>query len=119
MTALFSSPDPTALRADDQRLRRLLAMASICSALGVPRADWPLFSRWADQLAHPASDAAHRGTLYDVYAYVDVMVADRCSNLRNDLLSDLIMAQVDGVELDSDELRRLVAGALLDLGARA
>ncbi len=135
MTTFFSSADPTMRPAEDIRLRGFVATAFtphrigqvrtapthaasvpfICSALGVPRADWPLLSRWADQLAHPASDAAFRGALYDVYAYVDVMVADRCNNLKDDLLSDLIMAQVDGDGLDSDELRRLVAGALMDV----
>jgi cytochrome P450 len=87
----------------------------ICSALGVPRSDWPLFSRWAADLAVPTSRRDFRGTVYDVYAYVDVMVADRCRNLRGDLISKLIMAEFEGDELDSDELRQLVVGALMDV----
>lgn len=129
MTTLASSTD----RTEDNRLRRLVATACtpfrieqlrtaaldggpvpfICSALGIPREEWPLFYRWTDQLRQPTSDAAFRGALYDVYAYVDVMVADRCNNLKDDLLSDLIMAEVDGEALDSDELRMLVAWALM------
>lgn len=135
MTAAFSSTDPSPCRTEDSRLCRLGAVAFprrrteqlrnsvthgvtvplICSALGVPREDWALFSRWTDELTRPTSDGTFRSALYDVYAYVDVMVADRCRSLKDDLLSDLIMVQVDGDELDSDELRRLVAGALMCL----
>lgn len=135
MTTSFALTDQTVRHAEDSRLRRLVGTAFtpyrierlrttptdevsvpfVCRALGIPRTDWPLLSRWADQLMRRTPDAAFRGALYDLFAYVDVMVADRCNNLKDDLLSDLMMAHVDGDELDSDELRRLVAGALMDL----
>jgi cytochrome P450 len=48
----------------------------------------------------------------ELYAYIDVMVADRCRNLRDDLLSDLILAEADGDELTADELRMLISTLL-------
>lgn len=74
----------------------------VCAALGVRRADWDRLARWAD-------DVTDLDTLYH---YVDVMVAQRCAQLTDDLLSDLIVADIDHDGLTSDELRRLVATLL-------
>lgn len=135
MTTFYGPPESSMHRAETRTLHGLIATAFtlyrteradaaatesvtvplICSALGVPRSDWPLFSQWADELAVPTSRRDFRKTLYGVYAYVDVMVAERCRNLRDDLISKLIMAEFEGDELDSDELRRLVVGALMDV----
>jgi hypothetical protein len=38
---------------------------------------------------HAISDVTFRGALYDLYAYVDFLVAVRCRNLEDDLLPDL------------------------------
>lgn len=78
---------------------------NVCAMLGVPREDWGLFARWTDDL----SDERTRDALY---AYVDVMVAQRCWRPTDDLLSRLIADGVNGEELTADELR-LVVGTLL------
>jgi cytochrome P450 len=80
-------------------------MSVLCAALGVPRQHWHLFTRWADDPATPK-------TLDELYAYIDVMVAERCWKPADDLLSDLIRVEVDGDELTADELRMLVSGLL-------
>jgi cytochrome P450 len=74
----------------------------VCAALGVPRADWERLARWADDVTD----------LDGLYHYVDVMVANRCAHLTDDLLSDLIVADIDHNGLTSEELRRLVATLL-------
>jgi cytochrome P450 len=74
----------------------------VCAALGVKRSDWERLARWADDVAD----------LDALYHYVDVMVADRCGRMRDDLLSDLIVADIDHDGLTSDEIRRLVATLL-------
>ena len=74
----------------------------VCAALGVRRADWERLARWADDVTD----------LDALYHYVDVMVAQRCGHLTDDLLSDLIVADIDRDGLTSDELRRLVATLL-------
>jgi cytochrome P450 len=81
---------------------RQSSIAAVCEALGVPRQDWHLFSRWAaGPLTPKALDALH--------AYVDVMIADRCRRSTDDLLSRLIELEVDGEELTVDDIRRFVA----------
>jgi cytochrome P450 len=92
----------------------------ICAALGVPRADWQLFSRWADELMNLASNRGDTSSMVksldELHSYIDVMVADRCRKLTDDVLSELILAEADGDELEADEFRMLV-GTLLTAGA--
>ena len=57
--------------------------------MGVPRQDWRVFARRADQPLTPK-------TRDEAFAYLDVMVADRCRRPGDDLLSALIQLEVDG-----------------------
>ena len=50
--------------------------------------------------------------LDELFAYVDVMIADRCRKPGDDLLSALIQAEIDGEELTVDDLRAIVASLL-------
>jgi cytochrome P450 len=73
----------------------------ICEALGAPRKDWSLFSRWAcGPLTPTATDELH--------AYLDVIIADKCRNAGHDLLSTLIQLQVDGQDLTVNDLQVIV-----------
>ena len=74
----------------------------VCAALGVPRNDWRLFWRWAD-------DAASPKVFDELCAYLDVMLADRCRRPANDLMSHLIQVEADGHELTVDDVHMLVA----------
>ena len=88
----------------------------VCAMLGVPPEDWNSFALWAAELTdqprrtmretvvHPALDALH--------AYVDVMVAERCAHRTDDLLSELIGAEIDGLGFTADELRLSVTTLL-------
>jgi cytochrome P450 len=71
-----------------------------CASLGVPRRDWASISRWAW-----VNDAESMRALD---SYVDLMIADRCWKLTDDLMSDLVLADVDGDGLTADELRAVV-----------
>jgi cytochrome P450 len=85
------------------------SIATVCEALGVPRRDWPLFSRWsAGHLTPNAVDA--------LCQYVDVMIADRCRKPGGDLLSQLIDLEVDGEGLTTDDIRSYVVGLVADIG---
>jgi cytochrome P450 len=93
----------------------------ICALIGAPRADWAQFSRWAEaifKMVNFAVDLAEempeilRGWA-ELDSYVDEMVAERRHRLTDDLLSDLIRAEVDGDRLNADELRMTVASLLL------
>jgi cytochrome P450 len=85
-------------------------IAAISEALGVPRKDWRLFSRWAERLPEPKA-------LDELNAYVDVMIADRCRKPGDDLLSELIQAEVNGEELTVDDLRKIVAAMVAGASA--
>jgi cytochrome P450 len=87
---------------------RRRSIADVCALLGVPGKDWHLFKRWA-------AESLNSKALDELYAYVDVMIAERCRRPGDDLLSKLIEAGIDEAELTVDELRAvvvaLVAGA--------
>lgn len=91
----------------------------ICALLGAPRQDWHLFSRWADDIFKMFSwdlgdhaDEVEAAWL-QLDDYVDTMVQGRSCALTDDLLSDLIRAEVDGDRLTHSELLMLAGGVLL------
>jgi hypothetical protein len=84
------------------RTTRSHSIAGVCAQLGVPHKDWHLFGRWAGQ---PLTSKA----LDELYACVDVMIAERCRRPGDDLLSELIQNGIEGEELTVDELRAVVA----------
>ena len=77
------------------------SVSSVCEAFGIPRKDWPLFSRWAAAAGPVDIDAADQ--------YLDVLIAERCRKPADDLLSRLIEFEVDGIELTVEDIRRYVA----------
>jgi cytochrome P450 len=82
-------------------------VGGVCAILGVPEQDRNLFARWAVGEDPDALDA-----------YVDVMIADRCCRLTDDVLSELISTGVAGEDLTADEIRVAVR-AMLVLAHRA
>jgi cytochrome P450 len=91
---------------------RRYPIAGVCALLDVPRKDWQLFSRWADESLTSKS-------LDVLFAYVDVMIADRCRKPGDDLLTQLIHLEVDGEELTVDRLRAIVASLVAGGSCRA
>jgi cytochrome P450 len=93
----------------------------ICALLGAPPEDWPLFSAWADDIKKVFDwNVANDGlvilaALEQLDAYIEQMIARRRHTLTDDLISDLIRAEVDGDRLTRVELVRL-AGGLLTAG---
>jgi hypothetical protein len=81
------------------------SVRTVCASLGVPSADWNLVAQWAAELGeHRTHDALD--------AYVDVMIAERCSCATDDLLSELISTGVAGLDLTAEEIRLAVAAML-------
>ena len=91
----------------------------ICGLLGAPRAEWQLFSDWADDIfkALTWNVADHATVIMAAFdqldAYIDAMVAQRRHNLTDDLISELIRAEDDGDRLTAVELRMLAEGLLM------
>jgi cytochrome P450 len=91
------------------RTARHRSIDDVCALLGVPPKDWLLFKRWAgESLTSKALD--------QLYAYVDVMIADRCCKPGTDLLSQLIATGVDDEDLTVDELHAIVAALVSRAG---
>ncbi|MFI5511608.1 cytochrome P450 [Mycobacterium sp. NPDC051804] len=91
----------------------------ICAMLGTPSEDWHLFSDWADDVFkvfdwNVVNDEAVIVAAWNAMKdYLDGMVIARRDALGNDLLSDLIRAEVDGDRLTHDELLMLAATLLM------
>jgi len=77
----------------------------IARILGLPRADYPRFQRWALELTSVSANwdrgVAASVALRDYFA--DVM-AERRARPGDDLISDLVQAEVDGEKLGDEEI---------------
>jgi cytochrome P450 len=91
----------------------------ICAMLGTPPQDWHLFSDWADDIfkvfdwnvVNDQTDILRAWKALE--NYLDDMVTRRRDALADDLLSDMIRAEVDGDRLAHDELLTLAATLLM------
>jgi cytochrome P450 len=91
----------------------------ICAMLGTPPSDWHLFSDWADDVfkifdwnvVDDEPDILRAWNALE--AYLDGMVTRRRDALTDDLLSDMIRAEVDGDRLAHDELLMSAATLLM------
>lgn len=70
---------------------------NVCTMLGIPVEDRSMVAGWAANLSQGVAFESLR-------SYVDVMVADRCWRITDDLLSKLILEGVGGMDLTSDEI---------------
>jgi cytochrome P450 len=108
-----------------------LPLLVIAEMLGVPVADRPRFKRWSDVIIAGADEgvAATLATVQELFAYFHGVLEARRRDPREDLVSALALAEVDGERLADDEvlifcLTLLVAGNettrnLIAGGARA
>ena len=84
-----------------------LPMNLIAEMMGIPREDWPEFRRWSDAIiasAGGATDAGTVGVMGEMFAYFTEHLADRRRTPRDDLVSTLAHAEIDGDRLSDPEL---------------
>ena len=92
-----------------------LPMMVIAEMIGIPAADWPRFRGWSDailKLSYTRSgdeDAAQafgefRATTAEMNDYLTEMIAERRAAPRDDLLTRLVAAEVDGERLEQEEI---------------
>jgi cytochrome P450 len=83
--------------------------------IGIPLADWPRFKRWSDvilKLSYTRSDGAEAGRARSEFKavtaemndYLAEMIAQRRAAPRDDLLTRLVEAEVDGTRLTQEEI---------------
>lgn len=92
-----------------------LPVAVIGSMLGVPRDDWPRFRRLVREVTlcvEPAPSATQLATAdaaaVEMNDYFDTLIADRRAHPREDMISGLVRAEVEGDRLTPGELTSLV-----------
>jgi len=77
----------------------------IARILGLPRSDFPMFQRWAIGITSVTSDwergMAASAALRDYFACV---LEERRKKPADDLISELVVAEVDGRTLDDEEI---------------
>jgi cytochrome P450 len=92
-----------------------LPIQVIATMIGIPAQDWPQFKRWSDGIlklsyARAGGTEAEEalGEFYIATAemgpYLEKMIAERRATPRNDLLTRLIEAEVDGERLSFEEI---------------
>ena len=95
-----------------------LPLQVISDLLGVPEEEWPTFFRWSEAVIPGATDwpEEERARLsMDMVTYLLAAAADRRASPRDDIISELGAAEVDGDRLTDAELgmflvQLLVAG---------
>lgn len=93
----------------------------ICEMMGVPAADRPKFTEWTSAATHLLAallsdpDVVARGVeaANKLAEYFTALIAERRSDLRDDILSDLIRAEEEGDRLGGDELLSQCIGLLI------
>jgi cytochrome P450 len=77
----------------------------ICGLVGVPLEDSAQFHQWSEQIntgpLHPDVGMAASGAMRD---YLAPIVEDRRANPRDDVISDLVHAEIDGERLTDEKI---------------
>ncbi|MFE6844928.1 cytochrome P450 [Streptomyces sp. NPDC057686] len=87
-----------------------LPIQTICEMVGVPPGDERLVFDWSNRMAGgqdpELSAGRHDSDLAaaEIYAYCDALAAERRARPREDILSTLVHAEVDGDRLTADEI---------------
>ena len=95
-----------------------LPVMVVADLLGLPQSDHTLITKWAVaklgvKFDFDVSDESFVASMEDIErdmdAYLDEQIAERTKSPRDDLISQLISAEVEGERMDAAELRRFVA----------
>jgi cholest-4-en-3-one 26-monooxygenase len=87
-----------------------LPLEMICEMIGLPEADWARMFELSNRLVgfddpeYRASPEDGAAAATEIYGYCDQMAAERRARPRDDLMSVLVHAEVDGERLDDLEL---------------
>jgi len=90
-----------------ERIAIPLPMFVIAELLGVPRSDQAAFRRWSDAMIEAGGNGPSQETIAvaaELFAYMLAQVAERRRSPREDVLSTLALAELDGERLTDAEL---------------
>lgn len=92
-----------------------LPMKVVAGMIGIPLSEWATYKRWSDMILRlsysrsggPEAERALKEfteATIEMRAYLDGMIAERRARPRDDLLTHLIEAEVDGERLSAEEI---------------
>jgi cholest-4-en-3-one 26-monooxygenase len=88
----------------------LLPLETICEMIGLPEADWPRIFELSNRMVgfddpeYQALPDDGMAAAAEIFAYCDGIAADRRANPRDDIMTALVQAEVEGETLTVDEL---------------
>ncbi|MCA9879206.1 MAG: cytochrome P450, partial [Thermomicrobiales bacterium] len=88
-----------------------LPVTVICEMLGIPEADREQTRRWSENLLKPMREEEAEEIGRDIgefIAYLRALFAERRATPRDDLITDLLQAEVEGDKLTEDEVLAMV-----------
>jgi cytochrome P450 len=95
----------------------------IAMLMGVPRADWPLFRRWSDEVVegtYVSRNRTERGEGFggghpEFAAYIDALIAERrgSGERPDDFVTRLLETEIDGLRLTDVEVRTQLINLIL------
>jgi cytochrome P450 len=90
-----------------ERVAIPLPMFMIAELLGVPSSDYEAFRRWSDVMIETGASGPRPetlGTVTELFGYMVAKAADRRREPRQDVLTQLALAELDGERLGDAEL---------------
>jgi cytochrome P450 len=98
-----------------------LPVTALAELLGVPVADHARFKQWSDDATHVMEtkvrgrkpEPALEGTFDRINQYIGALIADRRRAPRDDLISGLTEAEIDGDRLSNTEIVAICRGLML------
>ena len=87
-----------------------LPLEMICEMIGLPEADWPRMFDLSNKLVgfddpeYQSSPEDGESAAIEIFGYCDAIAKDRRENPRDDLMTALVQAELDGERLDDLEL---------------
>jgi cholest-4-en-3-one 26-monooxygenase len=93
-----------------EEIAALLPLEMICEMIGLPEQDWPRMFELSncmvgfDDPEYQASPDDGMAAAFEIFTYCDAVAADRRANPRDDIMTALVHAEVDGETLTPDEL---------------
>jgi cholest-4-en-3-one 26-monooxygenase len=119
--ALLESIDRRAVRIVDdvidkgecdfvEDIAALLPLEMICEMIGLPEEDWPRMFELSNTMVgfddpeYQASSSDGMLAAMEIFTYCDAVAADRRANPRDDLMTALVEAEIEGETLTVDEL---------------
>jgi len=81
----------------------LVPVRAISDIVGVPREERAQFREWADKMIGEPDTEAGMNAMFECFAYFGAALEDRASNPRDDMLTAMTEAEVEGEHLSLEE----------------